>query len=58
MSLVGDDTLKIQTEEIQAGQWLKPEEAINRVEYKGAAKILKKALTLFEKEVGNDKDKD
>jgi len=44
--LIKDQKLKIQTEEIQAGKWFSPEDALKRVEYKGSREILKKAINL------------
>lgn len=43
-----DEPLKIQTDEIQAGQWLSPEEAIERIDYKDTKQIIKKAVEAFE----------
>ena len=42
----GED-LKIQKEEISEGEWVKPEEALVRIEYEGSKEILKKAINLF-----------
>lgn len=44
--LIKDQKFKIQTEEIQAGKWFSSEDALKRVEYKGAKEILKKAINL------------
>jgi len=45
-----EEKLKIQTAEIQAGSWFSTEEALERVDYKGSKKILKKAIDIFKHE--------
>lgn len=47
--LLKNEGLRIQTEEIRAGKWFSPREALGRVDYKGSKKILKKAVDLFKK---------
>jgi diadenosine hexaphosphate hydrolase (ATP-forming) len=39
--------LTIQTSEIETGRWLSPEEALKKVDYRGAKTLLRKALTRF-----------
>ncbi len=41
------EELKIQKEEISRGEWLKPEEALVRIEYEGSKEILEKGINLF-----------
>jgi len=48
--LLKEEKLKIQAAEIQAGSWFATEEALERVEYKGSKKILKKAIDIFKHE--------
>jgi len=47
--LLKDQELKIQTEEIRGGKWLTSDEAMKRLDYKGAKETLEKAIKLFEK---------
>lgn len=48
--LLKEEKLRIQTAEIQAGSWFSTEEALERVDYKGSKKILKKAIDIFKHE--------
>ena len=43
------ERLTIQTEEIEKGRWFGAEEALERIEYKGSRKLLKKGIDLFSK---------
>lgn len=45
----GDEDLKVLTSEIEDAKWLSPEEALKRVEYKGAKEVLKKGIERFKK---------
>lgn len=39
--------LAIQTSEIESGKWFAPQEALERIEYKGSKNLLKKAIKKF-----------
>jgi len=39
--------LKIQKSEIDSGEWLSPRDALERIEYRGSGKLLKKAIDKF-----------
>ena len=43
------ERLKIQFEEIDAGKWFNPKEALKKVGYKDASQTLKKALKIYKK---------
>ncbi|MDD5449243.1 MAG: NUDIX domain-containing protein [Candidatus Omnitrophica bacterium] len=43
----GEESLKVLKEEIEDAQWLTPDEALRRIEYKGAKEVLKKAIGRF-----------
>ena len=45
----GNERLKALECEIEDARWLPPEEALKNIEYKGAKKILKKAIDRFKK---------
>ena len=45
--LKGNERLKILHREIQDGAWFSPEEALEKVEYKGAKELLNKAIKRF-----------
>ena len=45
----GNERLKALESEIEDAKWLSPEEALERIEYKGAKKILNKAINRFKK---------
>jgi len=51
--LTGRDSIKVQESEIQDARWFEPEEAINKVEYKGADKILEAAISTYKNYIGN-----
>jgi len=46
-SLKGNERLKILHKEIQDGAWFSPEEALEKVEYKGAKELLNKGIERF-----------
>lgn len=52
--LKGNERLKILHEEIQDGAWLRPEEALEKIEYKGARGFLREAIGKF---LGSPRDK-
>jgi len=43
------ERLKIQFEEIDAGKWFNPKQALSKVSYKDAPQTLKKALKIYKK---------
>jgi len=43
----GEEKLKVQTEEIQTAKWFIPAQALPKVKYKGAHRLLQKAQNLF-----------
>lgn len=45
----GEEELKVQRSEIEDAEWLSPEAALERVEYKGSKEVLKKAIDRFKK---------
>lgn len=45
----GQAKLKIQKEEIESGKWFAPQEAFDKVEYKGAKELLRKAVKIYAK---------
>ncbi len=51
--LVGKDSIKIQESEIQDAKWFKPDEAISKIEYKGADKILRTAIAAYNNYMGS-----
>jgi len=46
----GKEGLKVQKGEIEDARWFNPEEALKTVEYKGADKLLEKALEMYKTE--------
>jgi 8-oxo-dGTP diphosphatase len=47
----GNEKLRIQKEEIDDGKWLAPEQALKKLGYKDAPKLLKKAILRYKKGV-------
>lgn len=45
--LRGEENLKVLHKEIQDARWFSPEEALSKIEYKGAKDFLKKAIKRF-----------
>lgn len=45
----GDERLQVLKSEIEDAKWLSPEEALERIEYKGAREVLKKGIDRFKK---------
>ena len=50
MEAAGKEGLKVQRGEIEDARWFNPEEALKTVEYKGADKLLEKALEVYKTE--------
>ena len=48
----GTNKLDIQTSEIQAGEWLSEEEALERIEYEGSRTLLEKGIRAFRESTG------
>ena len=48
---IGREALKILHKEIEAGAWFTPDEALRKVEYKGAKQFLKKGIKRFLHEI-------
>jgi diadenosine hexaphosphate hydrolase (ATP-forming) len=40
----GDETIKVQTEEISEAEWFLPDTALEKIEYEGSTEILKEVL--------------
>ena len=47
--ITGDEKLKVLKKEIDDARWFRPEDAVNKIEYRGAKKILRKAIREFQK---------
>lgn len=45
----GNERLKVLRSEIEGAEWFSPQEAIKKIEYKGAKRILKKAIGRFKR---------
>jgi len=43
------EKLKVQKSELEKAQWLRPDVALKRVEYKGAKKMLEKAIKMYKR---------
>lgn len=49
----GDEKFRIQQDEIKEAKWFTPKKALETVTYKGAKKMLEKAIKMYEKEKRN-----
>lgn len=50
---VGKEALSIQKTEIKDGRWFSKEEALSKVDYKGAKELLKKAIRAFKRHINS-----
>jgi len=50
----GSEDLDIQTSEIQTGEWLSPEDALKRIEYKESRNLLKKGIEIFRRKYAGE----